>query len=94
MRVANNQEAVIIVAVCVFVLLVSFMKANARAAWVFHFVLRAVLGLAAIYLINSFLREKGIALQVGYNAVSVLTGGTLGFSGVALLYGILFYKML
>ncbi len=56
-----------------------------------NFMLRAVFGMIAIFLINSFLRDKGLQGSVGINPLSFATTGILGIPGVALLYGISFY---
>ena len=55
---------------------------------------RAVLGACAIACVNKWLAQQGIMLAVGINPVTLLTTGSLGFSGVALLYGILLLKIL
>lgn len=59
-----------------------------------NFLLRAIFGLIAIYLVNSFLQGRGLQAAVGINPLSFLTSGILGFPGVALLYGIRIYFML
>ena len=56
--------------------------------------MRAVLGACAIACVNKWLAQQGIMLAVGINPVTLLTTGSLGFSGVALLYGILLLKIL
>ncbi len=56
-----------------------------------NFMLRAIFGMIAIYLVNSFLQGRGVEESVGINPFSFLTSGLLGFPGVALLYGIRFY---
>ena len=48
----------------------------------------------AIYLLNMLLAKAGMEGAVGINPISVLTVGSLGTGGVALLFGILFYNML
>lgn len=53
-----------------------------------NFIIRAILGMGIIFLANAIFAEQGIALEVGFNAVSVLTSGFLGLPGVMLLYGI------
>lgn len=58
------------------------------------FIVRAILGMILIYGINQYLTYKGISLSVGLNAISFLTAGTLGFPGVALLYGVMAYQFL
>ena len=52
------------------------------------------LGVMAIYLLNMLLAKAGMEGAVGINPISVLTVGSLGTGGVALLFGILFYNML
>lgn len=63
-----------------------------RSRFTVNFVIRAIVGCAMIFFINEFLQMKGISLKVGINPVTVLTSGMLGSPGVALLYGILFYR--
>lgn len=58
-----------------------------------NFLLRAVFGMIAIYLVNSFLQGRGVQASVGMNPLSFLTSGILGFPGIALLYGIRIYFM-
>ena len=56
--------------------------------------IRGILGLIVIFFVNKFLDGQGISAAVGINAVTFLTSGTLGFPGVALLYGITFYQIM
>lgn len=79
-------------AICLVVLLMGVMKKKARVAAVF--LSRAAVGMAGVCLINKLLESQKIAVAVGVNPVSALTIGTLGISGVALLYGIMFYRLL
>lgn len=65
-----------------------------RTKFTVNFIVRAVVGCGLIFFINQFLEMKGISLRVGINPVTVLTSGMLGTPGVALLYGILFYRVL
>lgn len=78
--------------VCALVLLITLLKR--RAQIVLGFLVRMVLGMICITFTNDLLAAQGIALSVGMNPVSLLTTGTLGFSGVALLYGISACKFL
>ena len=55
--------------------------------WV-NFIVRAIWGMGIIFFANQFLAQKEIAMQVGFNVVSLLTTGFLGLPGVALLYGV------
>ena len=53
-----------------------------------------ILGIIAMYFINSALEKAGISLGVGINVFTVLTSGILGFPGLLALYGIGFYRFL
>ena len=70
------------------------MEGNKWGNMVVNFVIRAILGMGLIYFINQYLLPGDNALNVGPNAVSFLTTGSLGIPGVCLLYGILFYQNL
>ena len=52
------------------------------------------MGGIVICLINSMLKRWGIDCQVGLGPVSLLTSGTLGFSGVSLLYAVSAFHLL
>ena len=59
-----------------------------------NFLIRAIVGLAIIFFVIEYLDGQGISSGVGMNPVTVLTSGTLGIPGVALLYGITFYPFM
>ncbi len=59
-----------------------------------NFVIRAIFGTGLIFFINQYILTDQKMLNVGINALSFLTSGTLGIPGVCLLYGILFYQNL
>lgn len=59
-----------------------------------NFIIRAVIGMGVIFFVNKYLDYRDISAAVGMNGISFLTSGILGIPGVALLYGILFYKIL
>ena len=59
---------------------------------VVNFIIRAIFGSGLIIFINQYILTDQKILNVGLNALSVLTSGTLGIPGVCLLYGILFYQ--
>ena len=61
---------------------------------VINFVIRAVVGMTLIFFINQYVLPDDSSINVGLNAVSFLTSGTLGIPGVCLLYGILCYQIL
>lgn len=58
------------------------------------FFIRAVVGMALIFFINQFVIPPDSSINVGLNAVSFLTSGSLGIPGVGLLYGIVCYQIL
>lgn len=89
----NNQMGMLlIVGVCAGALLIGAMRR--RMEWLLNFVLRAVIGTLAIFLVNLGLQKMGMTSGVGLNPITVLTSGLLGFPGLAALYGIHFYKTL
>ena len=82
-----------IAGICVVVLIMGMLKQKSAGLAV-AFVLRALAGAAGICIVNEALESQGIAVAAGINPVSLLTVGTLGISGFALIYGILFYRLL
>lgn len=88
----NMTGAAIIAGACLLVLLIGSVKHKSEL--VLNFVLRAVFGMIAIYMVNSVMEGRGIQVTVGMGPLSFLTSGFLGFPGVALLYGINFYFLL
>lgn len=55
---------------------------------VLNFLLRMVFGAIGIQIINAILISQNIAVFVGLNILTLLTVGSLGISGLGLLYGI------
>ena len=82
----------VILSVCVIVLLIGAF--GRKIEWIINFILRAVMGTIGIYFVNSFLSARQISVAVGINPITVLTSGILGFPGLAVLYGINFFKVL
>ncbi|MGN6711344.1 SigmaK-factor processing regulatory protein BofA [Anaerocolumna jejuensis DSM 15929] len=74
-----------ILAVCVFLLIIGFLKS--RYDLVVNFILRICLGLLGIYLLNTILASSHITLGVGVNSLNALVVGLLGMPGFLLLYG-------
>lgn len=87
-----KMSALILGGICILVLAIGVLRR--RAEIILNFLVRTVLGVLAIYIGNAVLMGVGIEQAVGMNAISVLTVGSLGTGGFALLYGILFYNML
>ena len=61
---------------------------------VVNFFIRAAIGMTLIFFINEYVIPPDSSINVGMNAVSFLTSGTLGIPGVGLLYGIMCYQIL
>lgn len=61
---------------------------------VINFFIRAVIGMALIFFINQYVVPDDSSINVGLNAISFLTSGSLGIPGVGLLYGIMWYQVL
>lgn len=84
--------AAMIAVICVLILFIGAMKQKAEALTTF--VLRAFAGAVGIYAVNEILRGQGFSVLPGVNPVTVLTVGSLGISGFALIYAILIYHLL
>lgn len=88
----NPYSFFTIAGICGVVLLIVFLKRRAQA--LLYFCVKMGLGAIGISFINKALAAQGIMIAVGVNPISLLTVGILGFSGLALLYGISFCKFL
>ena len=55
---------------------------------ILNFLLRMVFGAIGIQIINAVLISQNISVFVGLNILTLLTVGSLGISGLGLLYGI------
>ncbi len=89
----NTQVALLeVVGVCVLILLIGILKKKAEI--LLNFATRAVVCFIVAYFVNTFFAARGWDVAIGFNLISLLTFGSLGFSGMAALYGILFLQML
>lgn len=62
---------------------------------ILNFLLRSVFGVIAIYIINTlFSASLGIGLHIGLNVLNLLTVGTLGISGLGLVFAISAFSIL
>ena len=61
---------------------------------VLNFLLRMVFGAIGIQLINALLLSQNISVFVGLYVLTLLTVGSLGISGLGLLYGIAAFGIL
>ncbi len=78
--------------ICLFLVLLLIIRS--KAEWLLNICMRSILGMIAMFFINTMLADMGISLGVGINAFTVLTSGILGFPGIAALYGIGLYNFL
>lgn len=88
----NISGAAAIIVVCLVVLAIGAM--GQKVEWLINFIFRAVMGTVSIFVINYLLAGRQMQAVVGINPLTVLTSGILGFPGVAVLYGIHFFKIL
>ena len=61
---------------------------------ILNFFLRMVFGAIGIQIVNAILISQNITVFVGLNAWTLLTVGSLGISGLGLLYGIAAFGIL
>lgn len=89
----EKETGVLMIAgACILVLFIVGVKR--KAEFFLNFCLRAVMGGIAIYGINILMEMWGIPCSVGINLCSLLASGTLGFSGVSLLYAVAAFHFL
>lgn len=82
----------IMIGICALVLMIGLLKR--KAAIVLNIIVRIIVGCVGIIFLNDFLQKQGIPVAAGLNPLNLLTIGSLGTSGFALIYGILFYSLL
>ncbi len=82
----------IMVGICALVLLIGLLKR--KAEMLLNIIVRIIVGCVAMIFFNDFLQQQGIPISAGLNPLNILTIGSLGTGGFALIYGILFYSLL
>lgn len=82
----------LIVGILAVVLIIGAVKN--RTEWIVNFMLRGVMGMMSIYFLNLLLADILPGVRIGYNPITFVTTGILGFPGIAMLYGINFYMLL
>lgn len=80
------MEYAAIAGMCGIVLTILFLRTKTK--FLLGVAVRTIMGAGAILFVNEFLKKQGIALEIGVNPLTLLTAGSLGFPGVALLYAI------
>ncbi len=82
----------IMIGICALVLFIGILKR--KAAILLNIIVRVIVGCVGMILLNDFLHQQGIPVAAGLNPLNILTVGSLGTGGFALIYGILFYHLL
>lgn len=86
------EGMICLVVICIIIIIMGILRR--RAVYLFRFLYRVCLGLIIIYGMNYIFANYHSDLYVGYNVISVLTSGILGFPGIAALYCIRFMFLL
>lgn len=88
----NGYSSVLwIVGILAVVLVMGTLRNHVET--IINFVLRGILGMMMIYFINYFFSSRMPGMEMGYNLVTFLTSGILGFPGILLLYAINLYMI-
>lgn len=82
----------LIIGILAVVLIIGAVKN--KTEWIVNFMLRGVMGMMSIYFLNLLLADILPGVRIGYNPITFVTTGILGFPGIAMLYGINFYMLL
>ena len=90
--VEKETGMIVIAGACLLVLFLA--AAGRRAEMILNFCLRAVMGGIVICGVNMALEEAGFACLVGVNPFTLLASGSLGLSGVSLLYVVSVFRLL
>ena len=75
--------------ILIIILLVALCRA--RTQKMMNVILRAVLGIAILYLVNTVLDSRQMISGVGINAITIGVSAFLGVPGILLLYGSSFF---
>lgn len=87
---ARELGFIAIIGTCFLILFIITVKS--KVEFFLNFCIRAVMGGIAIYGINSILEIWGIPYTVGINLYSLFASGSLGFSGISLLYAVVAFR--
>lgn len=86
------SSVLLVVGVLILVLVIGTLRS--RAEWIINFALRGVVGMMMVYFANYFFSQQIPGIGIGYNLITFLTSGILGFPGIVMLFGINFYMIL
>ena len=85
------EKITLIALIIVIMSLVIYGRIRKKYDALVNFLLRACMGLVAIYLLNMGLSECNLSISVGLNSFSALLIGGLGIPGFFLVYGLSTY---
>lgn len=85
----DKNVLIVIVGICSILFVVGFIKK--RYDLLVNFGLRLTMGILGIYLLNSFLGNFSLSLEVGANGYNALVVGLFGVPGFVLVYGLAAY---
>ncbi len=89
-----EQKTILLIIIIVCILFIGICIVKGRIDRIVDFALRAIIGVAAIYLLNFLLGLIDSNVVVGVNGVTVLVNGILGLPGLIMLYGLALYYSL
>lgn len=90
----NNQYLLYLSGICLLIFVLSLIQKKKEA--LMNFILRALFGILAIYVLNKLfyhfgIRADGKFLHAGINLYTVSISGILGIPGILLIYLLLFF---
>ncbi|MDF2803180.1 MAG: putative rane protein [Anaerocolumna sp.] len=85
----EGKILLVIAGICIILFVIGLIKK--RYDLLVNFGLRLTMGILGIYLLNSFLGNFGLLLEVGANGYNALIVGLFGVPGFVLVYGLAAY---
>ena len=89
-----DQEKILLLMIIVCIMFIVLCIVKRRPDLILELGLRALIGVAAMYLLNFLLALKGSQVAVAVNGGTALINGLLGLPGLIMLYGLALYYTL
>ena len=89
-----NQEKILLIIIIACIMFIVLCIVKGRPDLILELGLRALIGVAAMYLLNFLLALMGSQVTVAINGGTTLINGLLGLSGFIMLYGLALYYSL
>lgn len=89
-----DQEKILLLIIIVCIMFIVLCIVKRRPDLILELGLRALIGVAAMYLLNFLLTLKGSQVAVAVNGGTALINGLLGLPGLIMLYGLALYYTL